>query len=80
MVVDPKAESMSLDLQADPGKSVTVEVVGPDGAPIGGTKAKGVGETVPDEPHPPVVVQLRGPRPRPFANRAGWSSCTKAAS
>ena len=43
--VDPKAESVSLDLQADPGKSVAIEVVGPDGAPIGGTKAKGVGET-----------------------------------
>ena len=31
VVVDPKAESMSLDLQADPGKSVAIEVVGPDG-------------------------------------------------
>jgi RNA polymerase sigma factor (sigma-70 family) len=42
VVVDPRAELMSLDLQADPGKTVAIEVVGPDGAPIGETKAKGV--------------------------------------
>ena len=45
VVVDPKAESIALDLQADPGKSVAIEVVGPDGAPISGTKAKGLSDT-----------------------------------
>ncbi len=43
---------MSLDLQADSGKAVAIEVVGPDGAPIGGTKAKGVGETYQTSPIP----------------------------
>jgi hypothetical protein len=52
VVVDPKAESMSLDLQADPGRSVVIEVVGPDGAPIGGTKAKGVGGSFQTSPVP----------------------------
>ena len=40
--VDPKAESATLDLQLDPGRSLTVNVVDPDGRPIGGTKVKGV--------------------------------------
>jgi len=39
--IDPKAESIALDLQADPGKSVAIEVVGPDGAPVGDTRVKG---------------------------------------
>ena len=52
VVVDPKVESISLDLQADPGKSVLIEVVGPDGAPISETKAKGVGELFQTSPIP----------------------------
>jgi hypothetical protein len=52
IVVDPKAESISLDLQADPGKSVLIEVVGPDGAPIGETKANGVSELYQTGPVP----------------------------
>jgi RNA polymerase sigma factor (sigma-70 family) len=39
--VTPNSEGVTLDLQADPGKSVPVEVVGPDGSPLGGTKVKG---------------------------------------
>jgi RNA polymerase sigma factor (sigma-70 family) len=42
--VDPRLESMTFDLQADPGKSVAIKVVGPDGKPFGGTKVKGMGE------------------------------------
>ena len=52
IVVDPTAESISLDLQADPGKSVAIEVVGPDGAPVGDTKAKGVSESYQTSPFP----------------------------
>ncbi len=52
VVVDPKAESMTLDLQADPGKSVAIEVVGPDGAPIGDTKVKGLHELFQSSPIP----------------------------
>jgi RNA polymerase sigma factor (sigma-70 family) len=40
--VDPKAESATLDLQVDPGRTVTVTAVDPEGKPIGGTKTKGV--------------------------------------
>jgi RNA polymerase sigma factor (sigma-70 family) len=43
-VVDIKsgAESATLDLQLDPGRSLTLDVVDPDGRPVGGTKVKGV--------------------------------------
>ena len=39
--LDPKAESATLDLQVDPGRSLTVNVVDPEGQPIGGTKVIG---------------------------------------
>jgi hypothetical protein len=62
VVVDAKTESMSLDLQTDSGRSVVIEVVGPDGAPIGGTKAKGVGETYLTNPipQPSSSVEVHG--------------------
>jgi RNA polymerase sigma factor (sigma-70 family) len=44
--LDPKVESVTLDLQVDPGRSLSVTVVDPDGKPIGGTKASGIGELV----------------------------------
>jgi RNA polymerase sigma factor (sigma-70 family) len=50
--LDPKVESITLDLQGDSGIGRMIEVVGPDGAPIGGTKAKGVGETYQTSPMP----------------------------
>ena len=40
--IDPKAESATLDLQLDPGRSLTVHAVDPEGVPIGGTKVKGI--------------------------------------
>ncbi len=40
--VDPGAESATLDLLVDPGRSLRVNTVDPDGQPIGGTKVKGV--------------------------------------
>ena len=40
--LDPKAESATLDLQVDPGRTLTVTVVDPEGKPIGGTKATGL--------------------------------------
>ena len=49
---DPAAESTMLDLQADPGRSVPVEVVGPDGAPLGDTKVKGQQELFQSGPQP----------------------------
>ncbi len=40
--IDSKAESATLDLQLDPGRSLTIRVVDPEGKPIGGTRVKGV--------------------------------------
>ena len=40
----PKAESATVDLQLDPGRSVMVATLDPEGRPIGGTVAKGVGD------------------------------------
>ena len=40
--LDPKAESATLDLQVDPGRSLTVDAVDPEGQPVGGTKATGL--------------------------------------
>ncbi len=52
IIADPKAESISRDLQADPGKSVGIEVVGPDGAPVGDTNVKGFRELFQSSPVP----------------------------
>jgi RNA polymerase sigma factor (sigma-70 family) len=52
IIVDPKAESTTLDLQADPGRSVPCEVVDPDGAPLGDTKVKGQKELFQTGPMP----------------------------
>jgi RNA polymerase sigma factor (sigma-70 family) len=58
VVVDPKSESMTLDLQADPGKSLAIEVVGPDGAPIRDTKVKGLSEIYQSGPVPQPSPQF----------------------
>ena len=50
--VDPGSEWATLDLQADPGRTVAVEVVGPDGAPLGDTKVKGQVELGQSAPRP----------------------------
>ncbi len=43
--LDPKAETATVDLQVDPGRSLTIHVIDPEGKPIGGTKASGMGDT-----------------------------------
>ncbi len=40
--IDPQAESATVDLQVDPGRTLTLTVVDPEGKPIGGTKAFGL--------------------------------------
>jgi hypothetical protein len=40
--LDPKAESATLDLQVDPGRSLAIQVVDPEGRPLAGTMAMGV--------------------------------------
>ncbi|WP_406699753.1 sigma-70 family RNA polymerase sigma factor [Singulisphaera sp. Ch08] len=48
----PDASETIRDFQADPGRSVVVEVVGPDGQPVGGTKVKGMTEMFVTVPFP----------------------------
>ncbi|SIN80112.1 RNA polymerase sigma factor, sigma-70 family [Singulisphaera sp. GP187] len=48
----PNAGDTTRDLQADPGRSVAVEVVGPDGQPVGGTQVKGMTEMFATAPYP----------------------------
>jgi protocatechuate 3,4-dioxygenase beta subunit len=40
--LDPKAEAASLDLQVDPGRSLTVNAIDPEGQPISGTNVSGL--------------------------------------
>ncbi len=40
--LDPKAESATVNLQVDPGQTLTVTAVDPNGKPIGGTMAAGL--------------------------------------
>jgi hypothetical protein len=54
------SKGVTLELTADPGRSVAIEVVGPDGTPLGGTMVKGIH----DQGRSRGVVQFRGPRPR----------------
>ncbi len=68
--IDPKAESATLDLQLDPGRSLTVHAVDPDGRPIGGTKVKGVTDLFSDgiefdQPSPTIEIHALDPsKPR----------------
>ncbi|MGP0062865.1 MAG: sigma factor-like helix-turn-helix DNA-binding protein, partial [Isosphaeraceae bacterium] len=40
--LDPEAASAALDLQVDPGRTLTLTVVDPDGKPVGGVTATGL--------------------------------------
>ena len=62
--LDPKAESATVDLQVDPGRTLTIQVVDPEGKPIGGTKASGVGELLLDTRIRSGIAHDRDPRPR----------------
>jgi RNA polymerase sigma factor (sigma-70 family) len=42
--LDTKTESADLDLQVDPGRTITATVVDPDGKPVSGTKAAGISD------------------------------------
>jgi RNA polymerase sigma factor (sigma-70 family) len=53
LVIDPgNPGPITLDLQADPGKSLAIDVVDPDGRPLAGTKVKGVAESYLTNPFP----------------------------
>ncbi len=42
--LDPRRESATVDLQVDPGRSLTLTAVDPEGKPIGGTTVAGIAE------------------------------------
>ena len=42
--LDPKAETATLDIQVDPGRTIVVNPVDPDGKPVAGTMAAGLGD------------------------------------
>jgi RNA polymerase sigma factor (sigma-70 family) len=41
--LDPKVESATVDLQVDPGRSLTIQVIDPEGKPLIPTRVKGAG-------------------------------------
>src|SRR5262249_24963653 len=45
--IDPKAETATRDLQVEPGRTLTLHVVAPEGRPLGGTKARGLTDLAP---------------------------------
>ena len=49
--LDPKAESATADLQVDPGRSLTMTVLDPEGQPVSGTKASGLIDLFSDIPY-----------------------------
>ncbi len=53
--LDPKAETATLDLQVDPGRTIVVNPVDPDGKPIAGTMAAGVGDLFSLDGIPPAI-------------------------
>ncbi len=67
--LDPKAESVNLDLQVDPGRSLKIHVIDPEGQPINGLTAEGtiaMGQNHPAEVAGSIVevVGLDPSRPR----------------
>ncbi len=62
---DPRAESTTLDLQVDPGRSLTIHVEDPEGRPLGGTRASGLTDLFSVDPLPAGLARDRDPRPGP---------------
>jgi hypothetical protein len=66
--LDPKAESATLDLQVDPGRTIAVTPVDPEGRPVAGTMATGVSDlssTEHPQPSPTIEIYALDPsRPR----------------
>ena len=67
--LDPTAESATLDLQVDPGRTIAVTPVDPEGQTVAGTMARGVSDlfssTEYPEPLPTIEIYALDPsRPR----------------
>jgi RNA polymerase sigma factor (sigma-70 family) len=66
---DPKDETVTLDLQVDPGRTIAVNPVDPEGRPVAGTMAAGVSDlfssTEYQQPTPRIEIRGLDPsRPR----------------
>jgi RNA polymerase sigma factor (sigma-70 family) len=59
---DPKAETMTLDLRVDPGRTIAVNPVDPEGRPVAGTKAAGVSDLFSSTEYsqPTARIEIRG--------------------
>jgi hypothetical protein len=60
---DPKIESATLDLQVDPGRTLAIRVEDPEGRPLGGTKASGLGADYGDEDSESPTIEVRALEP-----------------
>jgi RNA polymerase sigma factor (sigma-70 family) len=63
--LDPKAETATVDLQVDPGSTIEVTPVDPEGRPLAGTMAAGVGElfATTEYPQPSTTIAIHGLAP-----------------
>jgi hypothetical protein len=66
---DPKAESATVDLQVDPGRTLTLNAIDPEGEPVGGTYVSGVTDLFStseyDQDSPTIEVHALAPsKPR----------------
>ena len=60
--LDPKAETATLDLQVDPGRTIVVNPVDPEGQPVAGTMAAGVSDlfSSTEYPQPSTTIEIHG--------------------
>jgi RNA polymerase sigma factor (sigma-70 family) len=58
--LDPKVETVEIDLRLDAGRTVTVNPVDSDGHPVAGTTALGVGELPNEYPQATSAIQIFG--------------------
>jgi hypothetical protein len=60
--LDPKAETATVDLQLDPGRAIAVTPIDPEGRPVAGTVATGVGDLFPgiESPQASPTIAIHG--------------------
>ena len=69
------SEGVDRDLQTDPGRSLAVQVVGPDGRPVGGTKVKGMSELFLTAPVPQLSGAVPGRQPPTVSQQPVGHDC-----
>ena len=56
--LDPKAETVELDLEVDAGRTIAVTPVDPEGRPVAGTTASGVSDLSTEYPQPTSTIEI----------------------